>query len=155
MSSEINDAKITDNIFEKYYLQQANKLNLSSSQNISHKSTKSNLSSSQISNTADINIESTNYFTKCFHNSVVPYLSIKDLINLKKCSKLLNIIINQKAIDICILSNSINKFYSNEYRLSIWAYYMGLNEFTKTLITQYFNKDKESNEIINLNEKEK
>ena len=63
MSSEINDAKITDNIFEKYYLQQANKLNLSSSQNISHNTTKSNLSSSQISNTADISIESTNYFT--------------------------------------------------------------------------------------------
>ena len=122
MSSEINDAKITDNIFEKYYLQQANKLNLSSSQNISHNTTKSNLSSSQISNTADINIESTNYFTKCFHNSVVPYLSIKDLINLKKCSKLLNIIINQKAINLCILSNSTNNFTSNKYRLSVWAY---------------------------------
>ena len=141
MSSEINDAKITDNIFEKYYLQQANKLNLSSSQNISHNTTKSNLSSSQISNTADINIESTNYFTKCFHNSVVPYLSIKDLINLKKCSKLLNIIINQKAINLCILSNSTNNFTSNKYRLSVWAYYMGLDNFTKSLILQYFKKE--------------
>ena len=96
MSSEINDEKIADNIFEKYYLQQANKSNLSSSPNISHNTMKSNLSSSQISNTMDINIESTYYFTKCFHNSIVPHSPINDLINPKKYSKLLNIIISQK-----------------------------------------------------------
>ena len=154
MTSEINDAKITDNIFEKYYLQQANKSNLSS-QNISHSSTKSNLSSSQASNATDINIESTNYFTKCFHNSVVPYLSIKDLINLKKCSKLLNIIINQKAINLCILSNSTNNFTSNKYRLSVWAHYMGLNDFTKSLILQYFKKEEDKNNIKDWDETEK
>jgi hypothetical protein len=157
-SKSLNDNKIKENIFEKYYLQQQQNIkeNQQLSMNISQATTKSNLTSSQIiTNTNDINIESTNNFTKCFHNAVVPYLSIKDLINLKKCSKLLNIIISQKAIDICILSNSINKFSSNEYRLSVWSYYVGLNEFTKSLINQYFNKNEENNEKINLNEKEK
>ena len=159
-SKSLNDIKIKENIFEKYYLQQQqqnNKQNLSTSMNVSQTTTTS-LSSSQIinnTNEININIESSNNFTKCFHNEVVPFLSIKDLINLKKCSKLLNIIINQKAIDICILSNSTHKFSSNENRLSIWSYYMGLNDFSKTLISQYFNKNGEKNEIINVNEKEK
>ena len=154
-SKSLNDIKMKENLFEKYYLQQNNKTNLSSSINISQSTTKSSLNSSQISNTTDINIESSNNFTKCFHNSVVPYLSITDLINLKKCSKLLNLIVNQKAINICILSNSVNNFPSNEYRLSVWGYYMGLNEFTKTLLTQYFNKNIENDEKIDLNEEEK
>ena len=140
-SKSLNDIKTTDNLFEKYYLLQNNKSNLSSSVNISHTTTKASLSSSQTSNNNDINLESSNYFTKCFHNSVVPYLSIKDLINLKKCSKLLNSIINQKAINLCILSNSTNNFPSNEYRMSVWGYYMGLSEFTKSLLSQYFKKD--------------
>jgi len=153
---DINDAKNPENLFEKYYLQQNNKTNLNSSNNISQSSTKSNLSSSQISNTTDINIESTNYFTKCFHNSVVPYLSINDLINLKKCSKLLNLIINQKAITICILSNSIKNFPSNEYRMSVWGHYMGLKDFTTSLLAQYLNKkDDDENKNKDLNEQEK
>ena len=95
---------------------------------------------SQKSNNNDINIESSNNFSKCFYNSVVPYLSIADLINLKKCSKLLNLIINQKAINLCILSNSTKNFPSNEYRMSVWGHYMGLNDFTKSIIFQYFKK---------------
>ena len=155
-SQSINDddAKIAENLFEKYYLQQTNKNNLNSSMSISQSSTKSNLSSSQISNTTDINIESTNYFSKCFHNSVVPYLSINDLINLKKCSKLLNLIINHKAINICILSNSTKNFPSNEYRISVWGHYMGLKDFTNSLINQYYNK-KDENKNKDLNEEEK
>ena len=136
-SKSVNDIKVTDNLFEKYYLLQNNKPNKNFTQNTA----KSNLTSSQISNNNDINIESSNYFIKCFHNSVVPYLSIKDLINLKKCSKLLNLIINQKAINLCILSNSTNNFPSSEYRMSVWGHYMGLSEFTKSIILEYFKKD--------------
>ena len=100
-SKSLNDIKNEEYLFEKYYLKQANKPNLSSSTNISQNSSKSTLSSSQILNiTSDINLEKANNFTKCFNNSVVPYLSINDLINLKKCSKLLNLIINEKAIKI-------------------------------------------------------
>ena len=146
-SKSVNDIKVIDNLFEKYYLLKNNKSNPNFSQN----TTKSNLTSSQISNNNDINIESSNNFTKCFHNSVVPYLSIKDLINLKKCSKLLNLIINQKAINICILSNSTKNFPSNEYRMSVWGHYMGLCEFTKSIILEYFKKD----DIKDMVEKEK
>ena len=155
MSSESKDNKNVDNLFEKYYLVQNNKQNSSLNNNINQNTSKSSLSSSQISNpTTDINVESSNYFTKCFCNSVVPYLSIKDLINLKKSSKLLNLIINQKAIDICILSNSINNFSTNEYRMSVWAHYMGLKDFTSSIITNYLKK-KEEEKKQDLNEDEK
>ena len=151
-SKSLNDIKSEENLFEKYYLKQANKPNLSSSTNISQNSNKSTLSSSQILNISDINLEKANNFTKCFNNSVVPYLSINDLISLKKCSKLLNLIINEKAINICILSNSIKNFSSNQYRMSVWGHYMGLNDFTKSLLSQYFQKE---NEIKNFEETEK
>ena len=151
-SKSVKDIKNVENLFEKYYLQQTNKSILSSSINNSQTSTKSSLTSSQISNITDINLESSNNFTKCFNNSVVPYLSINDLLNLKKCSKLLNLIINQKAINICILSNSIKEFPSNEYRISVWGHYMGLSDFTKSLLSQYFKKE---NEIENFDEAEK
>ena len=151
-SKSVKDVKNVENLFEKYYLQQTNKSILSSSVNNSQTSTKSSLTSSQISNITDINLESSNNFTKCFNNSVVPYLSINDLLNLKKCSKLLNLIINQKAINICILSNSIKEFPSNEYRISVWGHYMGLSDFTKSLLSQYFKKE---NEIENFDEAEK
>lgn len=151
-SKSLNEIKREENLFEKYYLKQANKPNLSSSTNISQNSNKSTLSSSQILNISDINLEKANNFTKCFNNSVVPYLSINDLISLKKCSKLLNLIINEKAINICILSNSIKNFSSNQYRMSVWGHYMGLNDFTKSLLSQYFQKE---NEIKNFEETEK
>ena len=148
--------KFLKNLFEKYYLQQNNKINLNSSNNISKSSTKSNLYSSQISNITDINIEFTNYFTNCFQNSVVSYLSVNDLINQKICSKLLNLIINLKAINICILSNSINNYLSNEYLISIWEHYLGLKYSTNSLLTQYLNKkDDDKNKIKDLNEQEK
>ena len=146
--------KFLKNLFEKYYLQQNNIINLSSSNNISKSSIKSNLYSSQISNITDNKIEFTNYFTNCFHNSVVPYLSVNDLINQKVCSKLLNLIINLKAINICILSNSTKNFPSNEYRISVWGHYMGLKDFTNSLINQYYNK-KDENKNKDLNEEEK
>ena len=151
-SDTASNIQIADNLFEKYYLQQTSKTNLSSSLNLSHNTSKSNLSTSQISTNTDINLESSNNFIKVFHSSVIPYLSILDVINLKKCSKLLNLIINQKAINICILSNSTLNFPSNEYRLSIWGHYMGLKDFTSSIILKYLNK---TNDNINLEEDEK
>ena len=132
------------NIFEKFYLQHNNKPIKRSSSNPSLNSNISSLSSSQSFN-QDINIESSNNFIKCFQLSVVSYLSINDLIQLKKCSKLLSLIIDQKAIDICIISNSINNFTSNIFRISIWSHYMDLNKFITILLLNYFNKENNSN----------
>ena len=132
------------NIFEKFYLQHNNKPIKRSSSNPSLNSNISSLSSSQSFN-QDINIESSNNFIKCFQLSVVSYLSINDLIQLKKCNKLLSLIIDQKAIDICIISNSINNFTSNIFRMSIWSHYMDLNKFITILLLNYFNKENNSN----------
>ena len=139
----LNSLSSNINVFEKFCLQQSNKLFRSSSTNPSINTTISKLSSLQ-TNITDINIEYSNYFIKCFHKSVIPFLSIKDLLELKKCSKLLNLIIDEKAIKICILSNSINNFPSNELRMSIWSHYMDLDEF----ILEHFGKYFKTNENI-------
>ena len=152
LNNDIN--KINVNLFEKYYLQQTNNYNNSSSLRNSLNSNNSNTSLSKISNNTDINIDSSNFFIKCFNKSVIPYLSITDLINLKKCSKLLNLIVNQKAVNICILSNSTKNFPSNKYRVSVWGYYMGLKDFTSSIISKYFIKYNEK-KSKNSNEEEK
>jgi len=141
----LNSLSSNINVFEKFCLQQSNKLFRSSSTNPSINTTISKLSSLQ-TNITDINIEYSNYFIKCFHKSVIPFLSIKDLLELKKCSKLLNLIIDEKAIKICILSNSINNFPSNELRMSIWSHYMDLDEF----ILEHFGKYFKTNENIEI-----
>ena len=148
MSKENENAHL-DNLFEKYYLQQTNEPN--KPKNILQSPLSQNLTASQISVNNDINVESSNYFSKCFANSVFPYLSIVDVINLKKCSKLLNIIVNQKAIKICILSNSINNFTSKENRMSIWEHYMSYKNFTSSLLSRYLiteEKDENKKEEI-------
>ena len=137
--SKDNENNQQENLFEKYYLQQNNETNKTKSS--SKSSTPQNLTSSQMSANNDINVESSNYFSKCFSNSVIPYLSLKDLINLKKCSKLLNIIVNPKSIKICIISNSINNFPSKENRISIWKHYMSYDNFTSTLLSKYLVTD--------------
>ena len=139
------------NVFEKFCLQQTNKSkNKISSSNSSLNSNISKLSSLQ-TNLTDINIELSNNFIKCFNKSVIPFLSIRDLIELKKCSKLLNIIIDYKSFRICIMSNSINNFPSNELRLSIWSYYMNLDEFIIEHLKKYYKigkNDKENEKYI-------
>ena len=139
------------NVFEKFCLQQTNKSkNKISSSNPSLNSNISKLSSLQ-TNLTDINIELSNNFIKCFNKSVIPFLSIRDLIELKKCSKLLNIIIDYKSFRICIMSNSINNFPSNELRLSIWSYYMNLDEFIIEHLKKYYKigkNDKENEKYI-------
>ena len=146
MSEENENNKIIENLFEKFYLQQTDESKNQKSNSLSKIS--QNLTLSQTSANTDINVESSNYFAKCFANSVIPYLSILDVINLKKCSKLLNIIINQKAIKICILSNSINNFPSKENRISIWEYYMHYSNFTSELFDKYL-PEKEENQKNN------
>ena len=125
------------NVFEKFCLQQNNKLAKSISGNPSINSTISKLSFLQTGVT-DINFESSNFFIKCFHKSVIPFLSITDLLELKKCSKLLNLIIDEKAIKICTIANSINNFPSDELRMSIWSHYMDLDEFIIEHLNKYY-----------------
>ena len=147
--SKDNENNQPENLFAKFYLQQTNEPN--KSKNIPQSHTSHNLTSSQLSANNDINVERSNYFSKCFANSVIPYLSIVDVINLKKCSKLLNIIVNPKAIKICILSNSINNFPSKENRMSIWQHYMSYENFTSTLLSKYLTteeKDENKREEI-------
>ena len=146
MSKENENNQIAENLFEKVYLQQTDEYKITKSNSQSKFS--QNLTTSQTSANTDINVESSNYFAKCFANSVIPYLSIIDVINLKKCSKLLNIIVNQKAIKICILSNSINNFPSKENRISIWEYYMHYSNFTSELFNKYL-PEKEENQKNN------
>ena len=144
MSSLIKVKPSYINIFEKFYLQQSGKLlraSYTSANRSLNTSLSSNLSSSFQSLNSDINIETSYIFKKCFLNSVIPYLSITDLIQLKKCSKLLSSIIDQKAINICIISNSIKNFPTKEYRMSIWSHYIDLDQFISVLLLKYFNKN--------------
>jgi hypothetical protein len=140
-----NNTTSSINIFEKFYLQQTNKIRKISSSTYSINTTISKLSSSFQTNATDINIESSNIFIKCFHKSVVPFLSIKDLLELKKCSKLLNLIIDEKAFKICIISNSVNNYSSNELRISIWSHYMNLDKFISSHLNKYFQLNENKN----------
>ena len=152
MSSLERRQSLSYNIFEKYYLQQSNKQLIKTPSNRSlNTSISSSSSSIQILN-SDFNIDSSNNFLKCFHTSVIPYLSISDLIQLKKCSKLLNSIVDEKAISLCVISNSIKNFQSNEYRMNIWSHYLDLNKFITLLLYKYFIKEDDiENEKIDEN----
>ena len=152
MSSLERRQSLSYNIFEKYYLQQSNKQLIKTPSNRSlNTSISSSSSSIQILN-SDFNIDSSNNFLKCFHISVIPYLSISDLIQLKKCSKLLNSIVDEKAISLCVISNSIKNFQSNEYRMNIWSHYLDLNKFITLLLYKYFIKEDDiENEKIDEN----
>ena len=68
------------------------------------------------------------------------------IINLKKCSKLLNIIVSKKAINLCILSISTKNFPSINNRISIWEHYMNYKEFISSLFSKYLiNEKKDDN----------
>ena len=122
-------------------MQQSNKSIIKSNSIRSLNTSISSSSFSILQSNPDINIDSSYNFLKCFHFSVIPYLSISDLIQLKKCSKLLSSIVDEKAINICIISNSTKKFPSNEYRMSIWSHYLDLNKFIILLLYKYFIKE--------------
>ena len=141
MSSLSKKQSLTYNIFEKLYLQQSNKQILKSNSNRSLNTSISSSSSSIPAFNPDFNIDSSYNFLKCFHTSLIPYLSISDLIQLKKCSKLLSSIVDEKAINICIISNSIKNFSNNEYRMKIWSHYLDLNKFITLILYKYFIKE--------------
>ena len=146
MSSLNKKSSLSLNIFEKFYLQKTNK----SVNKFTSRSLNTSLSSSNTSFQSfnpDFNIDKSYNFIKCFHTSVIPYLSLSDLIQLKKCSKLLNSIINEKAINICILSNSIKNFSSNESRINIWSHCMNLNKFISDILFKYYIKDENIKKI--------
>ena len=154
--SSLNKKLLSYNIFEKFYFQQTNKSTTDkTSSNRSLNTNISSLSSSFQSLNPDFNIDTSHNFIKCFHSSVIPYLSITDLINLKKCSKLLNLIIDEKAIKICIISNSIKNFSSSEKRINIWSHYMNLNKFITVLLLKYYiKKENIENENIDINKEQ-
>ena len=154
--SSLNKKILSYNIFEKFYLQQANKSTSDkTSSNHSLNTNISSLSYSFQSFNPDFNIDTSHNFKKCFHTSVIPYLSISDLINLKKCSKLLNSFIDDKAIKICIISNSIKNFSSNENRIDIWSHYMNLDTFISGLLLKYYiKKENIENENIDINKEQ-
>ena len=141
MSSLSKKQSLTYNIFEKFYLQQSNKQILKSNSNRSLNTSISSSSSSIPAINPDFNIDSSYNFLKCFHTSLIPYLSISDLIQLKKCSKLLSSIVDEKAINICIISNSIKNFSNKEYRMKIWSHYLDLNKFITLILYKYFIKE--------------
>ena len=154
--SSLNKKILSYNIFEKFYLQQTNKSTSDkTSSNHSLNTNISSLSYSFQSFNPDFNIDTSHNFKKCFHTSVIPYLSISDLINLKKCSKLLNSFIDDKAIKICIISNSIKNFSSNENRIDIWSHYMNLDTFISGLLLKYYiKKENIENENIDINKEQ-
>lgn len=76
-------------------------------------------------------------FSKCFRYYVMPYLALTDIITLKTISKLFNILINDKAIKLLIISNSIKHFSTHTLRYAIWSHYLSLNQFFQETISLY------------------
>ncbi len=141
------------NIFEKFFL--TNYLKKSSSDSNSNNN-RINTSKSVISSNLNYNLTTTsngnniNYdlsmnFQNIFNCYVLPYLNIKDVINLKLTNKLLNFLINEKGIKYTILSNSIkNNFTPNQY-YNIWSYYMNLEAYKENILKN--DKNEKINEI--------
>jgi hypothetical protein len=77
---------------------------------------------------------------KLFYNSIIPYLSPKDLINFKLCNKITNSFISKKALNICIISNSTKNFSSPKERSNIWNHYLKLEKYQSQLFQE--EKDK-------------
>ena len=71
-----NNTTSSINIFEKFYLQQTNKIRKISSSTYSINTTRSKLSSSFQTNATNINIESSNIFIKCFHKKHFKIISL-------------------------------------------------------------------------------
>ena len=64
----------------------------------------------------------------------------------------MNSIVDEKAISLCVISNSIKNFQSNEYRMNIWSHYLDLNKFITLLLYKYFIKEDDiENEKIDEN----
>ena len=129
------------NIFQKYYLP---KIQKEEEKKIDYLDYTSFLSSSiKKPQKQNENIIISTIFTKLFYNSIIPYLSPKDLINFKLCNKITNSFISKKALNICIISNSTKNFSSPKERTNIWNHYLKLEKYK----TQLF---QEENDKFNL-----
>jgi hypothetical protein len=119
------------NIFQKYYLPKVPK---EEEKKIDYLDYTSFLSSSvKKPQKQNENLIISNTFTKLFYNSIIPYLSPRDLIHFKLCNKITNSFISKKAINICIISNSTKNFSSPKVRESIWNHYLKLEKYKSQL----------------------
>ena len=115
------------NIFQKYYLPKVPK---EENKKIDYLDYTSFLSSSvKKPQKQNDNLIISNTFTKLFYNSIIPYLSPKDLINFKLCNKITNSFISKKALNVCIISNSTKNFSSPKERSNIWNHYLKLEKY--------------------------
>ena len=129
------------NIFQKYYLPKVPK---EENKKIDYLDYTSFLSSSvKKPQKQNENLIISNIFTKLFYNSIIPYLSPRDLIHFKLCNKITNSFISKKAINICIISNSTKNFSSPKERESIWNHYLKLEKYKSQLF-------KDENDKFNL-----
>ena len=125
------------NIFEKYYLPKNQEEKSKKSDNLDYISF---LSSTKKPVTEKDSIEISNKFTKIFYNSIIPYLSPKDLISFKLCNKITNSFISNKAINICIISKSTKNFISHKEREKIWNHYLKMEKYKTQLFKDEINK---------------
>ena len=126
------------NIFQKYYLP---KIPKEEEKKIDYLDYTSFLSSSvKKPKKQNENIIISTIFMKLFYNSIIPYLSPKDLINFKLCNKITNSFISKKALNICIISNSTKNFSSPKERSNIWNHYLKLEKYQSQLFQE--EKDK-------------
>ena len=122
------------NIFQKYYLPKAKEVKKPNNDFLDYSSFLS--ISAKKETKEEINISMSIKFQKIFYNSIIPYLSPKDLISLKLCNKITNSFISKKAIDICILSNSVKNFNSSNQRALIWNHYLNTDNFKLKLFEE-------------------
>ena len=126
------------NIFQKYYLPKVPK---EENKKIDYLDYTSFLSSSvKNPQKQNENLIISNIFTKLFYNSIIPYLSPRDLTHFKLCNKITNSFISKKAINICIISNSTKNFSSPKVRESIWNHYLKLEKYKSQLFQDENNK---------------
>ena len=96
-----------------------------------------------------------NNFSKIFRNYISPYFTLNDLISLKKCNKMFNFLIDKKAINLCVISNTIKKIKSIELRGTIWYHYLKIKDFNKELFENEKNKFKDNDINNNIDEEKK
>ena len=138
----ISDNKI--NIFDKFYLCVNDQNNIESTKSIS-----SYLITQQSIN---MNVEKSYSFHFILIHYIIPYLTPNDLINFKLCNKLVSSLINQKAIDQCIISYSTKNFSSNEIRYKIWSNYLEIEEYKKKKFKEIKFKDEKNKDEEYYNE---
>ena len=135
MNHENSNNKI--NIFQKFYLPKEKEIKNDNFSNIDFLDYNSFLSvTTKKEPKEDINISMSIKFKKIFYNSIIPYLSPKDLMSFKICNKITNSFITKKAIDICIISNISKGLKSPKRRASIWNHYLKIDNYKSKLFEE-------------------